>query len=111
MNFGRMETLVFNFPFPSVSSSGSKSIQRCCSHCGSASPALAMATDWTFMCETYLTGTHNIVNSALSDGNTDSLALDNYSRGPAIAPPRDKPAKGALFVSGGAKSTQYFMLF
>ena len=34
-----------------------------------------------------------------------------YSRGPAIAPPRDKPAKGALFVSGGAKSTQYFMLF
>ena len=34
-----------------------------------------------------------------------------YRRGPAIAPPRDKPAKGALFVSGGAKSTQYFMLF
>ena len=28
-----------------------------------------------------------------------------YNWGPAIAPPRDKPAKGALFMSRGAKST------
>ena len=34
-----------------------------------------------------------------------------YSRGPTIAAPHDKPAKGGLFVSGGAKSTQHFMLF
>ena len=34
-----------------------------------------------------------------------------YSKGPAIAAPRDQLAKGALFVSGEAKSTQYFMIY
>ena len=33
------------------------------------------------------------------------------SRGPAIAPPRDKPANGALVVSGAAESTQCLAFF
>ena len=40
-----------------------------------------------------------------------TAGLSGYSRGPAIAVPRDKLAKRALFVSRAAKLSQYFMPF
>ena len=52
------------------------------------------------------------INVSIRDhhGPPECDELSNTVRGPSIAPPRDKLAKGALFRVRGAKSTQYFML-